>query len=126
MKKFFLVATILVFTITGCKNQQTDKVNLVYENGIEKIVVEIENGQDFLFYDQPTKTNFVVTNIDPIDLVIMGLGIRVLGTEDGTKMTTEINVPSNHLDKDTLTIKVRYGENYKTGHDFNIPLRNLK
>ncbi|MEM9143889.1 MAG: hypothetical protein AAGA86_12950, partial [Bacteroidota bacterium] len=75
-------------------------------------------------YDIPTRTDFVVDNIDLTDLTIQGAGIRILGTnKDKTAMRTEIKVPSNYLDKDTLTVKVRYGEGYKKGYDFNIPVK---
>ena len=77
-----------------------------------------------MVYDQPTKTNFVVTNIDPINLRIAGPGITILGTnKEKTMMRTEIKVPSNYLDKDTLTIKVWYGEDDKKRHDFQIPMK---
>lgn len=100
--KVSLIIIILVLTLIGCKNEETKKAELVYENGTEKISVEIENGQEFLIYDQPTKTNFVCTNIDPISLIIQGPGIKLLGTKNKTTMRTEINVPSNYLDKDTI------------------------
>ncbi|MGS0523856.1 hypothetical protein ACU8V7_00365 [Zobellia nedashkovskayae] len=122
--KLFRIILILILTLVSCKNSKTEKNNLVYENGIEKIAIEIVNGQDFFVYNELTKTNFVVTNIDPINLAIFGPGIKILGTnKDKTAMRTEINVPSGYLDKDTLTIKVRYGEGYKKGHDFYIPVR---
>ena len=120
---------IVVFTITfsACKNLKEEKVVLVYEDGNERISIKIKTGKDYLVYDIPTRTDFVVNNIDPIDLTIQGAGIRILGTnKDKTAMRTEINVPSNYLDKDTLTIKVRYGEGYKKGHDFNIPLKKTE
>lgn len=123
MKKTYSLISFVALLSVCCQNQETKKVELIYENGIEKIIVEIENGKDFLIYDQPTKTNFVLTNIDPMSLVVQGPGIKVLGTKDKSTMRTEIKVPSNYLDKDTLTIKIRYGENYSKGHEFYIPLK---
>ena len=101
-------------------------MELVYENGTEKIKVEIENGKDILIYDQPINTNFVLTNIDPMSLVVQRPGIRVLGTNEKSIMRTEIKVPNHYLDKDTLTIKIRYGENYSKGHEFYIPVKALE
>ncbi|PCJ92265.1 MAG: hypothetical protein COA50_15655 [Flavobacteriaceae bacterium] len=124
MKKLYSFLLILVFV--NCQNKKAEKVEFTYENGIEKIVMEIENGQGFLIYDQPTKTNFVLTNIDPFSLVIQGPGIKVLGTKGKTIMRTEINVPGNYLEKDTLTIKIRFGENYSKEHEFNIPLKKVE
>lgn len=120
MKRSFLLVIISVFF--SCLNKETGNVELTYENGAEKIKLELENGQEFLIYDRPTKTDFVLTNIDPMSLVIQGPGIKLLGTRNKTIMRTEINVPSNYLEKDTLTIKVRYGENYSKEHEFYIPL----
>lgn len=126
-KKKYSIILILIFTLISCKNSKKDKVELVYENGIEKIAIEIENGKDFLIYDQLTKTNFIVNNIDPASLLIVGSGIRILGTDNNnTTVQTEIKVPSDFLDKDTLTIKVRYGEGYKKGPDFQIPMKKPK
>jgi hypothetical protein len=122
--KITLLTVLVTCIISSCKRIENEKVELVYENETEKISIKIGNGQDFLIYDRPIRTDFVVENIDPINLAILGTGIRILGTnKDKTAMRTEINVPSNYLDKDTLTIKVRYGEDYKKGHDFNIPVK---
>ena len=106
----------------------SDKVELICENGNKKIAVEIENGMDFLTYDKASKTNFVVTNIDPINLRIAGPGITILGTnKDKTAMRTEIKVPTNYLDIDTLNIKVWYDnkDNQKIC-EFKIPVRKAE
>ena len=122
-EKILFTVAFVIF-ISSCKQE---KVELVYENGNQKISVKIEDGKDYLFYDQPIRTDFVVENIDPISLAVLGPGIRVLGTNnDKTAMRTEINVPSNYLEKDTLTIKVRYGEGYNKGHVFNIPVKKIE
>ena len=121
--KFILFALIVV----SCKQKRREHVQLVYNNGAEQISIQIKNGQDFLVYDKPIRTDFFVKNIDPINLTIFGPGIRILGTnKDKTAMRAEINVPSDYLENDTLTIKVRYGQDYKKGHDFNIPVQKSK
>ena len=122
----FFLMLMLVFTSMGCNTNRNDVVNLIYENGNEKITVKFETGQDFLVYDQPTKTDFILENIDPITISVMGPGIKVLGTRGENKMRTEIKVPSNYLEKDTLIIKIRYGENYGKACEFQIPVKRKK
>ncbi|WP_394748480.1 hypothetical protein [Spongiimicrobium salis] len=103
----------------------SNKVDLVYEDGNKKIEIEIENGMDFLTYNEPSKTNFIVTNINPINLRILGPGITILGTNnDKTAMRTEIKVPTNYLESDTLNIKVWYDNNdNKKRCEFKIPVK---
>ena len=126
MKNYF-IALILILSTVSCKKSISDRVELICENGTEKITIEIENGQNFLVYDQPTKTNFVVTNIDPINLRISGAGITLLGTnKDKTTMRTEISVPLNYLDTDTLNIKVWYNDDDKKRCDFKIPMKKAE
>ena len=51
---------LLVWTFVACNSKRNGKAELVCKNGNEKITIEIENGKDFLVYDQPTQTDFVV------------------------------------------------------------------
>jgi hypothetical protein len=126
IKNYFL-ALNLILSFISCENSTSDKVELVCEDGIKKIEIEIENGKNFLTYNQPTKTNFLVTNIDPINLRIAGPGITILGTnKDKTEMRTEIKVPENYLENDTLTIKVWYDKDNEKRCDFKIPLKKAE
>ncbi len=124
--KVYSIILPLILILISCKNGKSEKVELVCENGFEKISLEIENGQDFLVYDKPTKTNFVCTNISPVGLVIQGPGIKLIGSMDKTTMRTEIKVPSNYLEKDTLTITVRYGDSYEKECEFFVPLKTTE
>ena len=119
------ILILLTFVVFSCKKESSKEVELIYEVGNQKITVEIENGQNFLEYNTPTKTNFILTNIDPYTLLIHGVGIRVLGTKNNTIMRTEINVPDNYLENDTLNIKVWFDKEKKS-HEFNIPLKSVE
>ena len=126
MKHYFFL--VLAFSLLGCQNSRADKVDLICKDGTKKVTVEIENGQDYLIYDQPLKTNFIVTNIDPINLRISGAGIKILGTnKEKTGMRTEIKVPANYLKNDTLNVKVWYDNEDKSKLcEFNIPVKKAE
>ncbi|UAB82257.1 hypothetical protein INR76_05715 [Marixanthomonas sp. SCSIO 43207] len=123
MKKVYFLIILLITVIISCKNLESNKKDFICKNGSKTISVEMENGQDFLIYDKVIKTNFVCKNVDPVGLLIQGAGIRLVGSKNKNIMRTEIKVPSNYLEKDTLTIMVRYGENYKKECEFNIPIK---
>jgi len=112
----------MTFTIYSCRNSETKKTDLIYKNGNQKVEIQILNGNDYLEYDKPTEINFVLTNIEPNTFSVYGAGIRVLGTKGGT-IRTEIKVSNNHLETDTLKVKVRFGEKRKEKHEFNIPMK---
>lgn len=115
-------------SILSCQNSKSDKVDLICENGNKRISVEIENGRNFLTYDEPVKTDFIVTNIDLRNLRVYGAGIKVLGTKkEKTGMRTEIKVPSNYLKSDTLTVKVWFDNTDNSKFcEFKIPVREPK
>ncbi|MCL8009468.1 hypothetical protein M8845_18755 [Gelidibacter japonicus] len=128
MKKNILIKSIIIFltlTIYSCENSKTEKTELVYENGNQKVEIQILNGNDYLEYDKLTETNFMLTNIEPNTFSVYGAGIRVLGTKNGT-MKTEIKVPSNYLETDTLNVKVRFGIKPEENHEFNIPMKTAE
>ena len=123
--RFLFLALFLMVSLLSCQNSKSDKVDLICENGNKKIKIEIESGMNFLTYNEPTKTNFIVTNVDPINLRILGPGIIILGTnKDKTAMRTEIKVPLNYLENDTLNIKVWYDNNdIEKRCEFKIPVK---
>ncbi|NGX85403.1 hypothetical protein [Aequorivita sp. KMM 9714] len=128
MKKNILIKSIIIFltlTIYSCENSKTEKTELVYENGNQKVEIQILNGNDYLEYDKLTETNFMLTNIEPNTFSVYGAGIRVLGTKNST-MKTEIKVPINYLETDTLNVKVRFGIKPEENHEFNIPMKTAK
>ncbi len=121
--KLFVI--FLILTIYSCGKSETKKTELIYENGNQKVEIQIVNGNDYLEYDKPIKTDFVLTNIEPNTFSVLGAGIRVLEIKNG-KMKTEINVPSNYLEKDTLNVKVRFGIKPEENHEFNIPIKTAE
>ena len=123
--RFLFLALFLMVSLLSCQNSKSDKVDLICENGNKKIKIEIESGMNFLTYNKPTKTNFIVTNVDLINLRILGPGITILGTnKDKTAMRTEIKVPLNYLENDTLIIKVWYDNNdIEKRCEFKIPVK---
>jgi hypothetical protein len=121
--KSFII--FLTLTIYSCGNSETKKTELTYENGDQKIEVQILTGNDYLEYDIPTKTNFILTNIDFRNFYVIGVGIRVLENQNGI-MKTEIKVPSNYLESDTLNVKVNFGEKSKERIEFNIPVKTAE
>lgn len=126
--RHYIFSLVLAFSILGCQNSNANKVDLICEDGMRKVTIEIENGQNFLTYNQPLKTNFIVTNIDPINLRISGAGIKILGTnKEKTGMRTEIKVPANYLKNDTLNVKVWYdNEDNNKLCEFKIPVKKAE
>ncbi|PKG42809.1 hypothetical protein [Psychroflexus sp. MES1-P1E] len=126
--RYYYLTIILILLFVSCQNSISDKVEFICENGNKKITIEIENGMDFLTYNKPSKTNFVVTNIDPVNLRIAGPGITILGTnKDKTAMQTEIKVTTNYLENDTLNIKVWYdNEDSQKVCEFKIPVNKAE
>ena len=115
----------MTLTIYSCGNSKTEKTELVYENGNQKVEIQILNGNDYLEYDKPIETNFLLTNIELNTFSVYGAGIRILGTKDGT-LKTEIKVPNNYLENDTLNVKVRFGKKTEENHEFNIPMKTAE
>ena len=121
--KSILAIGLLIITLISCKKSEKLKWEYKYENRESSIVMKILNGNNYLIYNKPARTDFEWTNIDPKMSSIYGAGIKILGTENGITKT-EINVPSNFLESDTLNIKLHFeinGEKNET--EFNVPLR---
>lgn len=126
MIKNIFIFGILILTINSCGESKKKTAEYIYENGESSVRLKILNGNDYLIYDTPTRTDFEWTNIEPKTSYIVGTGIKMLGTKDGITKT-EINVPSDYLKTDTLNIRLRFeikGE--KIDKEFNVPMRNEK
>ncbi|MFT5892291.1 MAG: hypothetical protein ACI9Y7_002401 [Dokdonia sp.] len=117
----FLIIS-LIFMISSCQNSTDEKIEFIYENGNRKVEIQILNGNDYLEYDEPINTNFVFTNIEPQNYHIYGAGIRILGINDGI-VKTEIRVPKDYLENDTLPVMVRYGSGSNEVREFKIPIK---
>ena len=78
---------------------------------------------NFLYYGISTKADFIQSNIDQNSLMVLGAGIRIVGGSEGI-LKTEINVPENYLEIDTLNIKIKFEKSGKEfGHVFKVPLK---
>ena len=124
MIKRTLLFGLLILTLNSCMESKRNSSEFIYENGESSVELKILNGNDYLTYDTPIRTDFEWKNIDPKKGSIFGAGIKMLGTENGITKT-EINVPSNYLESDTLNIKLRFEINgVKTDTEFNVPIKN--
>ena len=124
MIKQTLLFGLLILTLNSCVESKKNSSKFIYENGESSVELKILNGNDYLIYDTPIRTDFEWKNIDPKTGSIFGAGIKMLGTENRITKT-EINVPSNYLESDTLNIKLRFEINgEKTGTEFNVPIKN--
>lgn len=126
MIKKTLFFGLLILTLNSCLNSNKNTSKFRYENGESSVELKILNGTEYLTYDTPIRTDFEWKNIDPKTASIFGAGIKMLGTENGITKT-EINVPSNYLESDTLNIKLRFEINgEKTRTEFNVLVKNEK
>jgi hypothetical protein len=123
MNNRILLAGFLIVTLISCEENKKLRWEYRYENRESIIKMKILNGNNYLIYDTPTRTDFEWINIDPKTSSIFGAGIKMLGTENGITKT-EINVPSNYLQSDTLNIKLRFEINgEKTGTVLYVPVK---
>ena len=131
MKKLEMIKNLFLFGLTililnSCSEPKKNTSEFIYENGESSVELKILNGNDYLTYDTPIRADFEWQNINIKTGSIYGVGIKMLGTENGITKT-EINVPSNYLESDTLNIKLHFEINgEKTGTEFNVPVINGK
>jgi hypothetical protein len=119
----FLSVLLLTFFLVNCNNSKPKTKKFVYEIEDSKVEMKIENGKDFLYYGTPTKTDFIMYNIDRSSLSVIGGGIRIVDIDE-ERFKTEINVPENYFDNDTLNITIIFKKNGKKfKHIFLVPLK---
>jgi len=123
MIKRILLFGLMIQTLNSCAQSKKNTTEFIYKNGESSIEIKILNGNNYLTYDTPIRVDFVWKNIDPKTGSIFGAGIKMLGSKnENTK--TEINVPSNYLESDTLNIKLRFKINgEKTRTEINVPIK---
>ena len=123
IKNIFLFG-LLILTLNSCSESKKNASPFIYENGESSVELKILNGKDYLTYDTPIRADFEWKNIAPKSGSIYGAGIKILGMKNGIT-ETEINVPSDYLESDTLNITLRFEINgEKTGTEFNVPIQN--
>ena len=109
--------------LNSCSESKKSTSDFKFEKGESSLELKIVNGNDYLTYNKPIRTDFKLENIDPNTLTIFGAGIKILTIENGITKT-EINVPDNYLESDTLNIKLRFEINGKeTKTEFNVPIK---
>ncbi|MUP43448.1 hypothetical protein FLP08_12755 [Gramella aestuarii] len=122
IKKLFLLG-LLFLNLNSCSESKKSTSDFKFEKGESSLELKIVNGNDYLTYNKPIRTDFKLENIDPNTLSIFGAGIKILTIENGITKT-EINVPDNYLESDTLNIKLRFEINGKeTKTEFNVPIK---
>jgi len=110
-------------TFENINKSMSSSNRFIYQNGNQKIEMKMLNGKNYLVYDNSTETEFIINNIELKDIIVYGTGIRIIGNGEG-KLKTEINVPKNYTESDTLTVKIKIKEKEKL--EFNIPLKNAE
>ncbi len=123
MIKRTLLFGLLILILNSCMESKKNS-KFIYENGESSVELKILNGNGYLTYDTPIRTDFEWKNIDLKTSSIFGTGIKILEMQNGITKT-EINVPRNYLESDTLNIKLHFeinGENI--GTEFNVPIKN--
>ncbi len=122
MKKLIIITLLFIFF--NCKNSVT-KENLTYQVKEKRIRIELSNNKKYLEYNTPIKMNFILSNIDPNNLSIVGCGIKILGYKEN-RFETEINVSKQCGKNNILNVRVEFGKEKQYNHEFNIPLKKTK
>ena len=117
IKSDILLALLAMFTIINC-GTATD---FTHKDGNQKVVLDFENGKKYLEYGKSTKVDFLLKNIKVDDFKVIGVGVRIIGINDGT-LKTEIKVAEKERKDNILNVRIEYGENKKE-HNFKIPIK---
>ncbi len=126
MIKKLLLSALLMLTLTFCSKPLKNAQQYFYENGESSVEFKILNETNSLTYDTPIRANFEWKNIDIKTSSIYGEGIKILRTQNGIT-ETEINIPSNILESDTLHIKLQFEiDDLKTETEFKVPIKNTE
>jgi len=124
MKRKVIIIGILFLILNSCKGNKNNPNNFIYKNNNQKIELKILNGNDYLIAGNPTKVDFILTNIDPKSTLIFGRGIIILDKENGI-IKTEINVPNNYLKPNMLDVQVRFNDGNKISiAKLRVPVRS--
>lgn len=114
---------LLFLIVNSCSEGKQSASNFIFTQGESRVELKIVNGNNFLFYDTPTKVDFEWKNINIKTGSIFGTGIKMLGSKNNIT-STEITIPRNYLNTDTLYIKLQFeinGEKIET--QFNVPVK---
>ena len=124
MKNILLIIGIMFLLVNSCKGNKNDTNNFIFKNKNQKIELKILNGNDYLIAGNPTKVDFIFTNIDPKATFILGRGILIKESKNGITKT-EINVPNNYMKISILDVQVRFKDEDKISiARFSVPVKN--
>ena len=106
---------LLLFCVINCSSKKniSQSESFAYQNGNEKIVFEILNGNNFLEVNVPTRTKFIFDNIDPETVSLSGKTIRFLRENDTKKneLLIEMSPKKSDLEDGKLKIFLSYKSN---------------
>ena len=122
MIKKICFCVISLLTLNSCLEFKDEPSMFFYENNKSSVELIIKNGNNYLIYDTPNRVDFKWINIDPKTSLIYGSGIKILEAKNNITKT-EIGLPSNYLENDSLNIKLIFEVNgEKINTVFNIPV----
>ncbi|NHM01031.1 hypothetical protein [Flavobacterium difficile] len=96
MKKIFICFIILFSSLILAQ----DKSNLVYKESIYSVKIELENGNDFIELDKENVVQIVSKNIDPLNMMFSGIGVKIANKTNVKNKTSLIIKPNKESVKD--------------------------
>lgn len=96
MKKIFICFFILFSSVILAQ----EKSNLVFEESIYSVKIELENGNDFIELDKENKVQIITKNIDPVNMMFSGIGVKIANETNVKNKTNLIIKPNKESAKD--------------------------
>lgn len=96
MKKIFICFFILFSSVILAQ----EKSNLVFEESIYSVKIELENGNDFIELDKENKVQIITKNIDPVNMMFSGIGVKIANKTNVKNKTNLIIKPNKESIKD--------------------------
>lgn len=90
MKKIFICFFILLSTALFAQ----DKSNLLFEESIYSVKIELENKNDFILLNKENKVEINTKNIDPVNMMFSGFGVKI-DNQTNTKNKTNLIIKPN-------------------------------
>ncbi len=100
MKKIFICFFILFSSVILAQ----EKSNLVFEESIYSVKIELENGNDFIELDKENKVQIITKNIDPVNMMFSGIGVKIANKTNTKNNTNLIIKPNKESVKDGFYI----------------------
>lgn len=90
MKKIFICFFILFSSVILAQ----EKSNLVFKESKYSVKIELENGNDFIELDKENKVQIITKNIDPVNMMFSGIGVKI-ANKTSTKNNTNLIIKPN-------------------------------